>query len=118
MPKHKTAAKATIAAARAKIGKRAAAGSPTAAEAPPVPKAHAPVPTKRAQESKRGGSKIDTLISLMKTKSGATIDQLMRATGWQPHSVRGAISGTVKKKLGLRAQSARVDGVRVYRIGK
>jgi hypothetical protein len=118
MPKHKAAVKATITAARPKTAKRAAAGSPTTADAPPVPEAHTLAPSKRDQASKRGGSKIDTLIRLMKTKSGATIDQLVRATGWQPHSVRGAISGTVKKKLGLDVQSVRVNGARVYRIGK
>lgn len=77
----------------------------------------APAP-KRDQTETRGGSKIDTLIGLMKAKSGATIDQLVRATGWQPHSVRGAISGTCKKELGLKVESQRVDGARVYRIGK
>lgn len=66
----------------------------------------------------RQGSKIDTLIGLMKSKSGAAIDDLARATGWQAHSVRGAISGTLKKKLGLKVLSERADGVRRYRIGK
>ena len=83
---------------------------------PPAP-LHVPAAA-HASTPARSGTKIDTLLKLMKAKSGATLDQLVRATGWQAHSVRGAISGTVKKKLGLNVQSARVDGMRVYRIGK
>jgi hypothetical protein len=57
------------------------------------------------------------MIDLLKRKKGATIEAIVAATGWQPHSVRGAISGTLKKKLGLAVTSERVgDGSRVYRI--
>ena len=62
-------------------------------------------------------SKIDTLVEMMRAKHGASIEQLSKATGWQNHSVRGAISGNVKKKLGLNVTSERVKGVRIYRIG-
>ncbi len=61
--------------------------------------------------------KHSTLIDLMKRPNGATVQELMTATGWQAHSVRGAISGTLKKKLGLRVNSDRVtERGRVYRI--
>lgn len=63
-------------------------------------------------------SKIDTLVRMMRAKHGASIDQLSKATGWQHHSVRGAISGNIKKKLGLNATSTAVNGVRIYRIVK
>ncbi len=53
----------------------------------------------------RAGTKQAVLIDLLKRKTGATIDDLVKATGWQPHSVRGAISGTLKKKLGLKVTS-------------
>lgn len=57
------------------------------------------------------------LIARMQRKDGATIDELVRATGWQAHSVRGAISGTLKKKLGLSVISERVEGRgRVYSV--
>jgi hypothetical protein len=57
------------------------------------------------------------LVGLLKRKAGATIDEVMEATGWQAHSVRGAISGTLKKKLGLKVESEIADGRgRVYRI--
>ena len=46
-------------------------------------------------------TKIDTLIHLIKRSRGATLAELQKATGWQAHSVRGAISGTLRKKLGL-----------------
>ena len=62
-------------------------------------------------------SKIQTLMALLERPEGATIEQLSQATGWQPHSVRGAISGTLKKKHKFSVTSEKVDGMRVYRIG-
>jgi hypothetical protein len=62
-------------------------------------------------------SKQAVIIDLLKRRDGATIDDVMAATGWQAHSVRGAISGALKKKLGLAVSSENVDGRgRVYRI--
>jgi uncharacterized protein DUF3489 len=72
----------------------------------------------RKQPTSRAGTKQGLLIDLLKRKSGATIDEIVTATGWQPHSVRGAISGSLKKKLGLVISSEKVaDRGRVYRIG-
>ncbi len=65
----------------------------------------------------RPGTKQALLIELLKRKRGATIEEIVEATGWQAHSVRGAISGALKKKLGLAVTSERVeDRGRVYRI--
>jgi hypothetical protein len=65
----------------------------------------------------RPGTKQALLIDLLKRKKGATIEKIVAATGWQPHSVRGAISGTLKKKLGLMVTSQKPsDGPRRYRI--
>ncbi len=65
----------------------------------------------------RPGTKQALLIDLLKRKKGATIEEIVEATGWQPHSVRGAISGALKKKLGLAVTSERVEARgRVYRI--
>jgi hypothetical protein len=65
----------------------------------------------------RPGTKQALLIDLLTRKKGATIDEAVEATGWQPHSVRGAISGTLKKKLGLAVTSEKPgDGPRRYRI--
>lgn len=62
------------------------------------------------------GTKQALLIDLLKRKTGASIDEAIEVTGWQAHSVRGAISGTLKKKLGFDVSSQRIDGVRRYRI--
>lgn len=62
-------------------------------------------------------SKQAVLISLMRRRDGATIAQLCEATGWQAHTVRGALSGTLKKRLGLKISSDKVKGAdRVYRL--
>jgi len=58
----------------------------------------------------RAGTKQALLIDLLKRKDGATIDEVVEALGWQAHSVRGAISGAIKKKLGLIVSSRMVDG--------
>ncbi len=65
----------------------------------------------------RPGTKQALLIDLLKRKKGATIEKIVEATGWQPHTVRGTISGTLKKKLGLMVISEKQDdGPRRYRI--
>jgi len=57
------------------------------------------------------------VLDLLKRPSGATMKELMKATGWQPHSVRGFISGTVGKKMGLSVESTKgEDGERTYSI--
>ena len=72
---------------------------------------------KPSQSSVRAGTKQALLIDLLKRKKGATLEEAMAATGWQAHSVRGAISGTLKKKLGLTVASTLVDRRgRVYQI--
>ena len=65
----------------------------------------------------RPGTKQAQLIDLLEREDGATIDEAVEALVWQAHSVRGAISGALKKKLGLAVSSAVIDGRgRVYRI--
>ncbi|MFC3118869.1 DUF3489 domain-containing protein [Jhaorihella thermophila] len=54
---------------------------------------------------------------MLRAEGGATIDEIAAATGWKPHTVRGAMSGALKKKLGLTITSEKVEGRgRVYRI--
>ena len=70
-----------------------------------------------AAASSRPQSKQDLLVELLRRKTGATIEEASRATGWQAHSIRGAISGLLKKKLGLTVKSEKTDARgRVYRI--
>ena len=65
----------------------------------------------------RPGTKLAALVMALRRPQGATSLQLMLATGWQPHTVRGAISGMLRKKLGLKVVLAHNDtGERVYRI--
>lgn len=67
--------------------------------------------------SPRTGTKLATLLDLLRRDSGATLDEIMAAIEWQAHSLRGAISGTVRKKLGLTVTSEIEEGRgRVYRI--
>jgi hypothetical protein len=65
----------------------------------------------------RGDSKQAQLIAMLKTAKGASIDEIVKAFGWQPHTVRGAIAGALKKKFGLDVTSEKIEGRgRVYRI--
>ena len=65
----------------------------------------------------RETSKQATVINMLNRTEGATIDQICEATGWQPHTVRGAMAGALKKKLGLDIQSFKESGgARTYRI--
>jgi hypothetical protein len=65
----------------------------------------------------REGTKQAKLIAMLRTPDGATIAEIMAATGWQSHTVRGAMSGALKKKLGLEVTSEKVeDRGRVYKL--
>jgi hypothetical protein len=64
-----------------------------------------------------GTTKLVQLEALLRRPEGATLDQISALIGWQAHSVRGAMSGTLKKKQGLTITSDKAeDGHRVYRI--
>ena len=79
-----------------------------------------PSPGKKAPRGVRkrvgGPTKTARVIALLQRPQGATLQAIMRATGWQTHSVRGFISGHLKKKLGLRVRSSMREGERVYSI--
>lgn len=62
-------------------------------------------------------SKLDLLSGLLKAPDGATMKQMTTATGWQPHSVRGAMAGALRKR-GLKVASNRVDGVRRWSLSQ
>ena len=65
----------------------------------------------------RPGTKLAAIIEAMRHPSGATIAQMMADTGWQAHSVRGAISGMVRKRLGYEVVTEKgANGQRAYRI--
>ena len=61
-------------------------------------------------------SKQSRVIALLQGPKGSTIDGMMKATGWQKHSVRGFLAAVVRKRLKLKLTSEKVDGSRVYQI--
>jgi hypothetical protein len=96
-----------VAPKKGKSGKKAA----SAKKAPKSPK--------RAKQatSARDGSKAGKVLDLLKRPDGVTAKELMKATGWQPHSIRGFLSGTVSKKMGLAVTSTKgEDGERTYSV--
>lgn len=80
--------------------KQANAKKTATAKKPAVPKQRA-VKAAEAATQARQENKKTTVLNLLQRETGATLDELMTATGWQAHSVRGFISGTAKKRLGL-----------------
>lgn len=67
-------------------------------------------------EDAKAGSKQSRVIAMLQSPAGATIAAMMQTTDWQQHSVRGFLAGVVRKRLKLKLESRKVDGVRVYQI--
>ena len=76
------------------------------------------LPDPEPQSDPKRPSKQDEVIALLRRPEGATVDEVVSATGWQRHTVRGVFSGTLKKKLGLTLASAKEERGRVYRIAE
>jgi Protein of unknown function (DUF3489) len=104
----------------------AATGADTAPEEEPAtdmvdqpepPPTGAPAPEAKAARKPREGTKQQALIALLKRPEGASIAEIMEATAWQAHTVRGAIAGALKKKLGLTVTSEKEEARgRVYKL--
>jgi len=78
----------------------------------------APASSKASAPAPKAKTKAELILGKLRSPKGATLTDLMEATGWQAHSVRGFMSGTCKKKLGLNVVSELSDdGARRYRIG-
>lgn len=106
----------------ANVSKRAPHVAPTKARA-----GKKAAPARKAQKGRitatvakpkpRAGSKTAKILDLLKRPGGATAKELQKATGWQPHSVRGFLSGTVGKKIGMTVTTAKTgDGERRYSV--
>ena len=92
------------------IKKRSAARSKT------TPKAAQAEQSRHRSRTERNGTKQSAAIAMLRSPRGTTIDGLMKATGWQQHSVRGFLAGVVRKRLALNLDSSLVEGRRVYRV--
>ena len=95
-----------------------AATAPKAAKgAPKKAKATKAARTKKDASVPREFSKKAIVIEMLRRKEGATLENIMQATKWQSHSVRGFLAGTLKK-MGLTVESTKKDGIRTYRLTK
>jgi hypothetical protein len=75
-----------------------------------------PGPARNSEPRSRDGTKQALMIEMLRRPTGATIAEIMEATGWQPHTVRGAMAGALKKKLGLVISSEKDDARwRIYK---
>jgi hypothetical protein len=109
--KPKVTKKARVAPQGAHVAKKKGKSAKKATPAKKAPKA-----AKKAPHA-REGSKTNQVLELLKRPDGVTAKELMKATGWQPHSVRGFLSGTIGKKMGLTVASTKgEDGERSYSI--
>jgi hypothetical protein len=112
--------RASIRDAEAKLKAARTVPSPAPPAAPIAPKkakAAKQVTTKDAAPTARDGSKKAIVLDMLKRPDGATLSDIMSATAWQAHSVRGFISGSLGKKMGLTVESfKRPDGDRAYRL--
>lgn len=106
----------------AKTGAAKLASRPTSAgnaktgekKPPQSAKSTSPPGANAAAGTVRANSKLGKMIALLQRQDGATIAQMKKATGWQAHSVRGAMSGTIKKRLGLTIASTKRGASRIY----
>jgi Protein of unknown function (DUF3489) len=79
--------------------------------------AAAKTPLKAEEPQREGVTKQERMLTLLSRPEGASIEEMMQATDWQQHSVRGFLAGTVKRKLGFSLTTLKLGGdVRRYRI--
>lgn len=102
----RAAQKAHVAPAKAKSGKKASKGKPA-------------LKSQKKAKSARAGSKTEAILGMLRQKGSATLGEIMKATGWQAHSVRGFISGTLGKDgpgCGVRKGAGRIAQLLAQRL--
>jgi hypothetical protein len=103
---------ATATGTKARVAKQRAKAAPLKAE--PATKA---VGAKKRGAAPRGGSKTDKILDLLKRSGGVSLTELVKVTGWRPNSVRGFLSGSIRKKMGTPVESFKsAEGDRSYRL--
>lgn len=116
-PTAQAAAEKPRASKKASVGQKRAHVAPKKGKSAKKASAAKKAPRPAKEKGTREGSKAAKVLDMLKRPDGVTLAELMKATGWQAHSVRGFLSGTVSKKLGLAVTSAKVeDGERTYSV--
>jgi hypothetical protein len=111
------AAPATEANGAAMPTKRKGKGKAKATKAAPPTREPEAAGEPAAKPTPRAGTKQARMIEMLKRPEGATVEQIAAATGWQHHTIRGAISGALKKKLGLTVEATRTREVGPNKTG-
>jgi len=113
----KTAAPKKTSAKSNPAPRRKAAPIAIVAKTPPQPDETSPKALAAHEPQLEGVTKQERMLTLLSRPEGASIEEMMQATDWQQHSVRGFLAGTVKKKLGFALTSSKANtDVRRYRI--
>jgi hypothetical protein len=112
LPGHKSVTRSAASTTVKKFADKSGSPTPSTAAANST---NAPANLKTAGKVE---SKQARVVAILQRPKGATLKELVKVTGWQPHSVRGFLAGTVRKKLKLPLRSEVVEGIRIYRAGK
>ena len=97
-------------------GLAAIAKEKAAAKTPKAAKPAASDTSKAKSAAEPKSNKTTQMVELLRRENGATLDELVELTGWKANSVRGFLSGTIGKKMGLKLESTKRDGKRVYQV--